>query len=462
MKNEQQLAEQILHAVGGIENINDILHCMTRIRLKLNNKQHVNYTELKSIKGVLGVIDDDRLQIVLGPGVVDKVTEYIEKQHKTTSSPAQPTENKQHKNSNKRWNKVLRTIADIFIPLIPAFVGAGLIGGIAAVLNNFIQAGDLTADWVKQMVVVLNVIKDGMFFYLAIYTGINAAKVFGATPGLGGVIGGTTLLTGISDKNPIVNIFTGEPLLPSQGGIIGVIIAVWLLSLIEKRLHKIVPNAIDIIITPTLTLLIIGLLTIFVIMPLAGFISSGLVIVVNWVIDIGGIFSGFIIGASFLPLVMLGLHHIFTPIHIELINQTGATNLLPIAAMAGAGQVGAALALWMRCKRNKQLTNVIKGALPAGFLGIGEPLIYGVTLPLGRPFFTACLGGGIGGAVIGGIGHIGARAIGPSGLSLFPLISNHMYLGYLIGLISAYIGGFILTYFFGTTKSMRNSTQLGG
>jgi len=197
-------------------------------------------------------------------------------------------------------------------------------------------------------------------------------------------------------------------------------------------------------------------------MPLAGFISSGLVIVVNWVIDIGGIFSGFIIGASFLPLVMLGLHHIFTPIHIELINQTGATNLLPIAAMAGAGQVGAALALWMRCKRNKQLANVIKGALPAGFLGIGEPLIYGVTLPLGRPFFTACLGGGIGGAVIGGIGHIGARAIGPSGLSLLPLISNHMYLGYLIGLISAYIGGFILTYFFGTTKSMRNSTQLGG
>lgn len=210
MKNEQQLAEQILHAVGGIENINDILHCMTRIRLKLNNKQHVNYTELKSIKGVLGVIDDDRLQIVLGPGVVDKVTEYIEKQHKTTSSPAQPTENKQHKNSNKRWNKVLRTIADIFIPLIPAFVGAGLIGGIAAVLNNFIQAGDLTADWVKQMVVVLNVIKDGMFFYLAIYTGINAAKVFGATPGLGGVIGGTTLLTGISDKNPIVNILLGS------------------------------------------------------------------------------------------------------------------------------------------------------------------------------------------------------------------------------------------------------------
>ena len=118
----------------------------------------------------------------------------------------------------------------------------------------------------------------------------------------------------------------------------------------REKLHKIVPNAIDIIVTPTISLLIIGLLTIFFFMPIAGFISDGLVGVVNWVIGVGGIFSGFIIGAFFLPLVMLGLHHIFTPIHIELINQSGATYLLPIAAMAGAGQVGAALALWVRCK----------------------------------------------------------------------------------------------------------------
>ncbi|PYB12549.1 PTS transporter subunit EIIC, partial [Serratia marcescens] len=137
----------------------------------------------------------------------------------------------------------------------------------------------------------------------------------------------------------------------------------------------IVPNAIDIMVTPTIALLIVGLLTIFIFMPLAGFVSDSLVSVVNGIISIGGVFSGFIIGASFLPLVMLGLHHIFTPIHIEMINQSGATYLLPIAAMAGAGQVGAALALWVRCKRNTTLRNTLKGALPVGFLGIGEPLI---------------------------------------------------------------------------------------
>lgn len=102
-------------------------------------------------------------------------------------------------------------------------------------------------------------------------------------------------------------------------------------------------------------------------------------------------------------MVMFGLHQILTPIHIEMINQTGMTLLLPILAMAGAGQVGAALALWIRCKSDKKLVEMIKGALPVGILGIGEPLIYGVTLPLGRPFITACIGGGIGGAVIGAL-----------------------------------------------------------
>lgn len=120
----------------------------------------------------------------------------------------------------------------------------------------------------------------------------------------------------------------------------------------------------------------------------------------------------------------------------------------------GAGQVGAALALWVRCRKNKKIIRLLKGALPAGILGIGEPLIYGVTLPLGRPFITACIGGGIGGAVIGGIGHIGAVAIGPSGLSLIPLIYDNMYLGYIAGILAAYAGGFIATYFFGTTKEM--------
>ncbi|HDC7689404.1 TPA: PTS transporter subunit EIIC [Staphylococcus aureus] len=483
MTKEQQLAERIIAAVGGMDNIDSVMNCMTRVRIKVLDENKVDDQELRHIDGVMGVIHDERIQVVVGPGTVNKVANHMAElsgvklgdpiphhhndsekmDYKSYAADKAKANKEAHKakQKNGKLNKVLKSIANIFIPLIPAFIGAGLIGGIAAVLSNLMVAGYISGAWITQLITVFNVIKDGMLAYLAIFTGINAAKEFGATPGLGGVIGGTTLLTGIAGKNILMNVFTGEPLQPGQGGIIGVIFAVWILSIVEKRLHKIVPNAIDIILTPTIALLIVGLLTIFIFMPLAGFVSDSLVSVVNGIISIGGVFSGFIIGASFLPLVMLGLHHIFTPIHIEMINQSGATYLLPIAAMAGAGQVGAALALWVRCKRNTTLRNTLKGALPVGFLGIGEPLIYGVTLPLGRPFLTACIGGGIGGAVIGGIGHIGAKAIGPSGVSLLPLISDNMYLGYIAGLLAAYAGGFVCTYLFGTTKAMRQTDLLG-
>ncbi|EVY82782.1 PTS system EIIBC component [Staphylococcus aureus W19276] len=483
MTKEQQLAERIIAAVGGMDNIDSVMNCMTRVRIKVLDENKVDDQELRHIDGVMGVIHDERIQVVVGPGTVNKVANHMAElsgvklgdpiphhhndsekmDYKSYAADKAKANKEAHKakQKNGKLNKVLKSIANIFIPLIPAFIGAGLIGGIAAVLSNLMVAGYISGAWITQLITVFNVIKDGMLAYLAIFTGINAAKEFGATPGLGGVIGGTTLLTGIAGKNILMNVFTGEPLQPGQGGIIGVIFAVWILSIVEKRLHKIVPNAIDIIVTPTIALLIVGLLTIFIFMPLAGFVSDSLVSVVNGIISIGGVFSGFIIGASFLPLVMLGLHHIFTPIHIEMINQSGATYLLPIAAMAGAGQVGAALALWVRCKRNTTLRNTLKGALPVGFLGIGEPLIYGVTLPLGRPFLTACIGGGIGGAVIGGIGHIGAKAIGPSGVSLLPLISDNMYLGYIAGLFAAYAGGFVCTYLFGTTKAMRQTDLLG-
>ncbi|HGN0067548.1 TPA: PTS transporter subunit EIIC [Staphylococcus aureus] len=483
MTKEQQLAERIIAAVGGMDNIDSVMNCMTRVRIKVLDENKVDDQELRHIDGVMGVIHDERIQVVVGPGTVNKVANHMAElsgvklgdpiphhhndsekmDYKSYAADKAKANKEAHKakQKNGKLNKVLKSIANIFIPLIPAFIGAGLIGGIAAVLSNLMVAGYISGAWITQLITVFNVIKDGMLAYLAIFTGINAAKEFGATPGLGGVIGGTTLLTGIAGKNILMNVFTGEPLQPGQGGIIGVIFAVWILSIVEKRLHKIVPNAIDIIVTPIIALLIVGLLTIFIFMPLAGFVSDSLVSVVNGIISIGGVFSGFIIGASFLPLVMLGLHHIFTPIHIEMINQSGATYLLPIAAMAGAGQVGAALALWVRCKRNTTLRNTLKGALPVGFLGIGEPLIYGVTLPLGRPFLTACIGGGIGGAVIGGIGHIGAKAIGPSGVSLLPLISDNMYLGYIAGLLAAYAGGFVCTYLFGTTKAMRQTDLLG-
>ncbi|ENU5245414.1 PTS transporter subunit EIIC [Listeria monocytogenes] len=482
MTKEAEIGKQIFIHVGGMENVSRIAHCMTRVRLGIVDSDLVDVAGLKKVPGVIGVVEDDTLQIIVGPGVVNKVAgamaemagvkigetiqanldsgtktgkELVEEKASKTKA-----ELKAKQNNSSGFKRLLKSISNIFVPLIPGFVGAGLIAGIAAIISNNITAGNLDAAVWTQYIDILGVINKGIFAFLAIYVGINTANEFGGTPVLGGGIAGITLLSGLAEGHTITNIFTGDPIVAGQGGIIGVLLAVWLMCVLEKNLRKIIPNAIDIIFTPTLVLLIIGLVTIFLIMPFAGLVSDGLVNGINWVIEVGGVFAGFVLGTLFLPMVMFGLHQVLTPIHVEMIAQNGYTILLPILAMAGGGQVGAAIALWIRCRKNKPLVNMIKGGLPVGILGIGEPLIYGVTIPLGKPFLTACLGGGIGGAVIGYFGNVGAIAIGPSGVALIPLIANNEWLSYVIGLIAAYLGGFILTYFFGTPKDAMNSVEL--
>ncbi|EKZ1457695.1 PTS transporter subunit EIIC [Listeria monocytogenes] len=482
MTKEAEIGKQIFIHVGGMENVSRIAHCMTRVRLGIVDSDLVDVAGLKKVPGVIGVVEDDTLQIIVGPGVVNKVAgamaemagvkigetiqENLDSSTKTgkelVEEKASETkaELKAKQNNSSGFKRLLKSISNIFVPLIPGFVGAGLIAGIAAIIANNITAGNLDAAVWNQYIDILGVINKGIFAFLAIYVGINTANEFGGTPVLGGGIAGITLLSGLAEGHTITNIFTGDPIVAGQGGIIGVLLAVWLMCVLEKNLRKIIPNAIDIIFTPTLVLLIIGLVTIFLIMPFAGLVSDGLVNGINWVIEVGGVFAGFVLGTLFLPMVMFGLHQVLTPIHVEMIAQNGYTILLPILAMAGGGQVGAAIALWIRCRKNKPLVNMIKGGLPVGILGIGEPLIYGVTIPLGKPFLTACLGGGIGGAVIGYFGNVGAIAIGPSGVALIPLIANNEWLSYVIGLIAAYLGGFILTYFFGTPKDAMNSVDL--
>ena len=465
-----RIAKEIYENVGGEQNVRKVIHCMTRVRMTIIDNSKVNLVGLKAIDGVMGIVEDDTLQVVVGPGTVNKVAKKMvdmvgvklgetfpnsgglsfEEQALANKAAA-----KEKYNKPSKLKSVLKSISNIFVPMIPAFVGTGIVAGIAAVLSNLVVAGDLNAATWQQYIDIMNILKNALFAYLTIYVGINAANEFGATPTLGGVIGGVVMLTGMNPENPIKNIFTGQPLSAGQGGMLGVLLAVWLLSIVEKKLHEVVPESVDIIVTPTISLIIIGLLEIFLIMPLAGFVSDHLIGGINGILNIGGAFSGFVLGIAFLPMVMLGLHQILGPIHLEMIAKTGQTNLLPILAMAGAGQVGAALAIWAKLRKDRTLVQNIKGALPVGILGVGEPLIYGVTLPMGRPFITACIGGGFGGAIIGFFGNVGAIATGPSGVALIPLIAHGKWIIYLLGLVGAYIGGFLATYFFGIPKDAK-------
>ncbi|TCP32118.1 PTS system IIB component (Glc family) /PTS system IIC component (Glc family) [Scopulibacillus darangshiensis] len=473
MDKHRQIAISILDGIGGPNNVKSFTNCMTRLRIDLINREKINETEVKAIEGVLGVVEDETYQIILGPGTVNKVAEQFGKElslhtgidddsKQSLQETGQEIRTELKKKNNTPFKNLLRKIGNIFIPLIPALIGAGLMNGIAGLMSNFIERG-ADAAWLVTLQPIISIIGSSFFAFLTIFAGINAAKEFGGTQALGGAVSAIIIAPNISDISYTYPLFGHIELSPGQGGIIGAIFAAILISYLERWIRKRIPSSVDIIVTPTIALLVMGLATIFVLMPVANIISQGIGKGATWLLQYGGPFSGFVMASLFLPLVMFGLHQALIPIHAELISQVGYTALLPILAMAGAGQVGAAIAIYIRLKHNKQIRNLIKGALPVGFLGIGEPLIYGVCLPLGRPFITACLGGGFGGAVLGFFAmsrhFVGSVAIGPSGLVLLPLVTGPMgilktILVYLLGLITSYIAGFFLTYFFGFTKAM--------
>ncbi|MET3984842.1 PTS transporter subunit EIIC [Streptomyces sp. PvR034] len=461
-------AAAILPLVGGPDNITSIAHCMTRLRIGLRDRALVQDEALKALPAVMGVVEDDTYQIVLGPGTVARVTPELEalvaEERATAPAPAAPhavtadelaAQGAALKQAQKAKNATplklfLRRVANIFVPLIPALIGCGIIAGLNGLLTN--------SGWLPAVVPALAAMASGFMSLIAVFVGYNTAKEFGGTPILGGAVAAIIVFPGVAKIDAF-----GQQLSPGQGGVLGALAAALLAVYVEKWCRRWVPEALDVLVTPTLTVLVSGLVTLFGLMFLAGEASHAIGAFATWLLATGGAFAGLVLGGLFLPLVMLGLHQALIPIHTTLIEQTGYTVLLPILAMAGAGQVGAAIAVYYRLPRNGSLRRTIKSALPAGFLGVGEPLIYGVSLPLGRPFVTACVGGAAGGAFIGLFNQLGvafgSTAIGPSGWALFPLLNGK---GGLVATIAIYAGGlavgyavgFLATYFFGFTQQM--------
>lgn len=434
MTNEKELALEIIKMVGGKENILATTFCMTRLRLTPADKTKADLAALKKLSGVLGVIESaGQLQIILGPGFVNKVAAEVTALTKLQAEEVKDLKKQLDDNNRTPVKLFLRKLSGIFVPLIPAIVASGMVAGLT---NIAIQSG---ANPAGTFITILNVLGWGIFSYLGIFVGINTAKEFGGTPAMGG-------LAGVLIINPAIASITVNQaaLVPGRGGLIGVILVAWFMSLIEKQLRRIVPNALDIAITPTLSLLITGFATFYVLQPIGGILSEGIIALFKNMLSFGGAAAGFILAGTFLPVVMSGLHQGLLPVHMEFLNIQQANPLMPILAMAGGGQIGASFAVYLKTKNNK-LKEIIKGALPVGLLGIGEPLIFGVTLPLGRPFITACIGAGFGGAFQAAM-HVNSIALGLSGLPLAFLIKPGSVSYYLIGILIAYAAGFIITW----------------
>ena len=438
---------------------------MTRLRVTLKDESKVNSEELKKTVGILGIVQDGSyIQIVLGPGKAKKVADICIEELKLPKDTLVAGDWKENKATIKgtqkenKFKKAINVIANIFIPLIPAIIAAGIFNGLASLITTLQGQGTLPAEGFWQVTQLMFSLIGGAFLgYFAIYTGINSAKQFGSTEALGGMIGAISIGSNIVAISQTFGLYDeavplNSILTTGKGGIIGVIMGVYILAKIEKAIRKRMPDVLELILTPLLSLLITAILFVFIIMPLAGFISDGLVALLSIIINssnpVVSVISGYILAALFLPMVLLGLHHGLIPIYAVQLEAMGGVSLFPVLAMAGAGQVGAAIAIYLIARRvkNERLKQVIVGALPAGFLGVGEPLIYGVTLPMFKPFITAGIGAGFGGAYVM-LTHVLANAWGPSGLVAIAIMQPNSMLNYFIGLCISYIAGFIITYF---------------
>ena len=465
----QELSRKILELVGGKENVTGATNCMTRLRVNLKDYNKADIEGLKATEGVLQVIQMDNLHVVLGPGKAKKVTDLFKEQAGVTgmSTDASWQDNKAAMKAGQNQGKVktaLKAVGDIFVPLIPGVIAAGICSGVATLITQVCK-DYASIPWLFIVHQFLTMINTAFMTYITAWAGYRAAEKFGATPILGGMLGMITTMANINDISPLVGMWVAEGgnpldaiLRAGRGGVLAVILGVLLMAKVEKVVRSKMPDALDIVISPIIILAVCVVPYVFVIMPITGVISNVLVNVVGSVCMSENLFvrmiAGFLGSFLFLPLVAVGMHHGLVALYSVQLAELGFVTLYPALAMAGAGQVGAAIAIWLKARRtgNKRMMSVIGGALPAGVLGVGEPLIYGVTLPMGKPFITAGLGAGFGGAFCMAM-KVAATTWGPSGVLAFPIMTaggssaTTQMACYAIGLVISYIMGFIITNF---------------
>ena len=449
--NQEKLAEEIYAVVGPADNIKRAYNCMTRLRLFLVRQDAEMVSSIKKLDGVMGIHENgEELQVILGPGraaaVSQKINEMLKQPAEQTAtvtmaaSKAKIGDGQELHAAIRKKNAtpiklLFKRIAGIFVPLVPGFIACGLITG---ALNILLKLDPSMADMAS--IKLLGIMGNAIFFGMNLFVGVNASKEFGGTPVIGGVMAAILTHPALAQV-----ILWDNPLTPGRGGVIAILLVAAFAAWMEKKLHRIIPEMFDLFLTPLFVVLVSGTLAIVVLQPIGGMISEAIGAAATTAINQGGAFTGFILGGMWLPMVMLGLHQAMTPIHAELFLRYGMNILLPVLAMAGAGQVGAAIAVYFKTK-NAFLKKTVASALPVGIMGVGEPLIYGVTLPLGRPFIGACIGGAFGGAVQAAAA-VGVSTMGISGLPL-AAVSNNIPI-YLLGILVAYIAGFIATWLIG-------------
>ena len=443
--NYQETASLILKGIGGKANILSAAHCATRLRFVIQDNKIINKQAIENVEGVKGVFEaSGQLQVILGTGIVNKVYEELAIQAgiSNTSKEEVKLAAKQNQTIFKR---AIKTLGDIFVPIIPAIVASGLLMGILEGLCNvwpsMAQSGTYT---------VIHLFSNAAFVFLPILIAISAAKTFGGNLFLGAVIGMIMIHTDLlnawavagmeTNAIPAVSVWFGLydiKLIGYQGHVIPVIIAVWLLCFLERKLHKVVPEIIDLFVTPLVSVLVTGYITLTIIGPVFSTLENWVLWGAEALVRIPFGIGAAIMGALYAPTVVAGLHHMYNAIEAGMLSMSGLNIWMPIATAANVAQGAAALAVACKTKNVKIKALALPSSLSA-FLGITEPAIFGVNIRYMTAFIAGCIGGGVG-ALLAGIFGVGATAYGITGMFGFLITTNYWWQYALIILVASAI-----------------------
>lgn len=466
-KDYRQTAEEVLQYIGGKENIEQAAHCVTRLRIALKDESKIDNDKLQAVSLVKGAFHNAGVfQIVIGPGDVDRVyAELI-----TLAGMKESTVADVKDSGNQKLNpmqKFVKIFSDVFMPILPAIVTAGLLMGI----NNLLGAKDLFFEAKNLLEVypnlgglwdLINMMANTAFVFLPALVGWSATKRFGGSPILGIVMGLMLVhpdllnawnygkaAAGLDGQKieyfNILGLFQIEKV-GYQGQILPVLVAAFVLSKIEIFLKKHVPNAIQLLVVPITTIVVTGVLALGIIGPvtrhIGDLLTAGLVGVYETVPAIGAI----LFGALYAPLVITGMHHMFIAIDLQLISQNGGTFIWPMIALSNIAQGSAALAMFWISKNQNDKSMASTSAISAYF-GITEPAMFGVNLRNKFPFYAAITGSAIA-AVFITLNGVLAPAIGIGGLPAFISIIPKSIPMFVVGMGIAVVVPFVLTWLF--------------
>lgn len=464
-----QQAKDIIKCVGGKDNIQSLMHCATRLRFVLKNKDLVDQAALDELEIAKGTFyTNGQYQIIIGAGTVNLVYDEINQQIGSHGEMGNaPTAEEKSGNLLQRGVKLL---SDIFVPIIPAIVAGGLLMGLNNILTaNFFDGQSLIAMYPQfaDLASMINLFANAPFTFLPVLLGFSATKKFGGNPYLGAAMGmimvhpellnAYALGTGV--EIPAWSVFgLSIDAVGYQGTVLPVLAVSFILASIEKRLHKVTPSWLDNLTTPLIAILVTAFLTFTIVGPLTRGAGDLLAQGITWIYTSLGFVGGAIFGGFYAPIVITGMHHSFIAIETQLIADmanTGGSFIFVTASMSNVAQGAAVLAVLFMTK-NEKMKSLCSASGISALLGITEPAMFGVNLKLRYPFIAACIGSACGSAWIA-LNHVLAVALGAAGLPGFISVDPKNWLHFGIGLLIAIAVSFMMTIILGKRQAAKEA-----